>query len=109
MSANSVNFSAANIVAVFPIDTSRNSVVIRFGNQQREFSRSCGVGAAILFKTKNQAKSVFENFRRTELCDFGRSSGKDARCNKTEWFVDIHGNKEQILPALERVFNIKLI
>lgn len=109
MSTNSVNFSAANIVAVFPLDTSTNSVVIRFGNQKREFSRSCSVGAAILFKTKNEAKSVFENLHKSELCAFGHSWGKDARCRQTEWFVDIHGKKEQILPALERVFNMKLI
>lgn len=108
MSSIHNNLNAANIVAVYAIDTTESNVAIRFGNQEREFSRFCGVGASILFTTKAVAKSVFESLQKTEMSAFGRSWGKDARCDKTEWFVDIHGKTNDIFPALERVFNMKL-
>lgn len=106
MSVNPICLNNSHIVAVYPVQ--KNGTVIRIKNEEIRFPRWTTVGAVILFRTKNAAQSAFENLRYTEMQAFGRSWSEDPKIRAYECFVEVHGNTEEIMAAVERTFNVKL-
>lgn len=110
MAANPTPLNPSNPILLFPFPTSGNEMLIRLGNRERRVHRSSGIGATILFKTREEAERIYVRIQQTELCMFGRSYSKmDREAGATDCFVDIHGNPEEVLPAIQRVFRGSII
>lgn len=108
MSSRLLQLNPDKIVMVFPVRKEANETIVKLRNVERRFSRASSVGATILFQTKTAAYQAFEALRFTEMNSFGSSWGKDASCRTNEFFVDIHGNTNEILEGIQRVFNVTL-